>query len=230
MSDARTGQRVLVVEDDPSVLRVLGELFRRDGLETVGVRTGAEAEPTIASFAPDVVILDLGLPDMNGFDLLRAVRDHHDIPIIVLSGRGDESDRVLALELGADDYVVKPFLNRELVARVRVRLRRPPAVNGRPPTQLGDQGLRVDPVSREVILEGATVALTAREFDLLEFLSTSPRQVFSRSQLLDAVWRSSPEWQTENTVTEHIHRLRQKVGGDRIVTVRGVGYRFDPAG
>ncbi len=98
------------------------------------------------------------------------------------------------------------------------------------PAPLGDHGLRVDSVSREVLLEGDVVALTAKEFDLLEFLATSPRQVFSRAQLLDAVWRSSPEWQTENTVTEHIHRLRQKVGSHRIVTVRGVGYRFDPEG
>ena len=228
MSDLGLGHRVLVVEDDPAVLRVLGELFRRDGLESIGVRTGAEAEPAIASFEPDVVILDLGLPDVNGFDLLRTVREQHGIPIIVLSGRADESDRVLALELGADDYVVKPFLNRELVARVRVRLRRPPALADPAPARRGDRGLTVDPVSREVLLDGAVVSLTAKEFDLLEFLVSSPRQVFNRSQLLDAVWRSSPEWQTENTVTEHIHRLRQKVGGDRIVTVRGVGYRFDP--
>ena len=126
--------------------------------------------------------------------------------------------------------MVKPFLNGELVARVRVRLRRPPAMTTHMPAPLGDHGLRVDPASREVLLEGDVVALTAKEFDLLEFLATSPRQVFSRSQLLDAVWRSSSEWQTENTVTEHIHRLRQKVGSDRIVTVRGVGYRFDPVG
>jgi two-component system phosphate regulon response regulator PhoB len=220
--------RVLVVDDDHSVRRVLTELFRRDGLEVRGAQTGAEALASLADFTPDVVVLDLGLPDVNGFDLLRSIRDRHEVPVVVLSGRADESDRVLALELGADDYVVKPFLNRELVARVRVRLRRPPAP-ATPREGLGDTGLHVDPVSREVLLDGVVVGLTAREFDLLHHLVSSPRQVFSRAQLLDSVWSSSPEWQTENTVTEHVHRLRQKVGGERIVTVRGVGYRFEPA-
>ena len=225
--DGTGRKRVLVVEDDPGVRRVLAELLCRDGLDVATVSTAAEVEPALGTFAPDVVVLDLGLPDANGFDVLRQVRSRHDVPVIVLSGRSDEADRVLALELGADDYVVKPFLTRELVARVRVRVRRPPA--GRSPgPALGDTGLRIDTGSREVELDGARVDLTAREFDLLVFLASSPRQVFSRAQLLDAVWRSSPEWQGESTVTEHVHRLRQKVDGDRIVTIRGVGYRFDP--
>jgi two-component system phosphate regulon response regulator PhoB len=228
MGEVAGGGRVLVVEDDGAVARVLQELLRRDGLEVEAVRTGAQAGPAVRDFRPDVVILDLGLPDVNGFDLLRELRRTSQVPVIVLSGRADESDRVLALELGADDYVVKPFLNGELVARVRVRLRRPPAPASPTSAALGDDGLSVDPVSREVHLDGAPVALTAREFDLLQFFLTSPRQVFSRGQLLDVVWKSSSEWQTENTVTEHVHRLRQKVGGQRIVTVRGVGYRFDP--
>ncbi len=225
--------RVLVVEDDPSVQRVLTELLRRDGFETCGVRTGGEAPAAIADFSPDLVILDLGLPDMSGFDVLRDLRVHHEFPLVVLSGRADETDRVLALELGADDYVVKPFLNRELVARVRVRLRRPPA-STRPragaggPSVAVDGDLVVDHDAREVTLEGSAVELTAKEFDLLVHFSGSPRQVFTRGQLLAAVWRSSGDWQTEATVTEHVHRLRQKVGRERIVTVRGVGYRFDP--
>lgn len=227
MGNAREMHKVLVVEDDGDLLRVLGELLRRDGLDVTGVRTAADADAALAADVPDVVVLDLGLPDRNGFDLLRDIRSRHDVPVIVLSGRADESDRVLALEFGADDYVVKPFLNREFVARVRVRLRRPPAPTVRNDT-LGDDGLSIDPASREVLLGGQAVALTAKEFDLLEFLAGSPRQVFSRSQLLTSVWQSSPEWQNENTVTEHVHRLRQKVGSDRIATVRGVGYRYEP--
>ena len=219
---------MLVVEDDRSLQRVLERLLRRDGLDVTTVGLGAELIPAVEALDPGVIVLDLGLPDVNGFDLLRSLRLDHDIPVIVLSGRSDESDRVLALELGADDYVVKPFLNREFVARVRVRLRRPPGRPDRRAVRDADEGLQVDPRSREVVLDGETVALTAKEFDLLQYLMESPRQVFSRAQLLDAVWDSSAEWQAESTVTEHIHRLRQKVGGDRIVTVRGVGYRFDP--
>lgn len=224
------GQHVLVVEDDRAVRRVVEELLTRDGFVVTVLATGLEVIPALRSADAGVVLLDLGLPDVNGFDLLREIRAAFDVPVIVLSGRADEADRVLALELGADDYVVKPFLNRELVARVRARLRRAvavPAQSGARAT--GDDGLHLDPLSREVVREGELVALTAKEFDLLEFLMASPRQVFSRSQLLDAVWNSSGEWQTENTVTEHIHRLRQKVGSERIATVRGVGYRFEPA-
>ena len=223
------GQRVLVVEDDRAVRRVLEELLTRDGFCVTAVGAGLDVLPAVRSGCPGVVLLDLGLPDVNGFDLLRELRAVHDVPVIVLSGRADEADRVLALELGADDYVVKPFLNRELVARVRARLRRPPV--RRDPggaVAVAHGGLEVDTRSREVVLDGQAVPLTAKEFDLLEFLMTSPRQVFSRSQLLHAVWNSSGEWQTDATVTEHIHRLRQKVGGDRIATVRGVGYRYEP--
>ena len=220
--------RVLVIEDDVSVRRVLTELFRRDGLDVRAIATGGEARAAVAEYRPGVVLLDLGLPDVNGFDLLRELRSRYETPVIVLSGRDDEADRVLALELGADDYVVKPFLNRELVARVRVRLRRPPASTVPADVTLGDAGLRIDPVSRDVLLDGEPVALTAREFDLLSYLVSSPRQVFTRAQLLDAVWSSSTEWQGDTTVTEHVRRLRQKVGDERIVTVRGVGYRFEP--
>lgn len=230
MSSEGGGQdRVLVVEDDPSMQRALTELLRRDGFAVHGVRTGGEAPDAVEQFVPDLVILDLGLPDMSGFDVLRALRATHQIPLVVLSGRADETDRVLALELGADDYVVKPFLNRELVARVRVRLRRPPAnVDQAVSAAVTADGLVVDTGAREVTLDGAGIELTAKEFDLLAYLVQSPRQVFSRGQLLGAVWQSSAEWQTEATITEHVHRLRQKLGADRIVTIRGVGYRFDP--
>ena len=226
----RVGERVLVVEDDRSIQYAVGELLRRDGFDVHAATCGADVDGALSGFDPHLVILDLGLPDVNGFDLLRDIRTRSELPIIVLSGRDAESDRVLALELGADDYVVKPFLNRELVARIRVRLRRSAlgGSGGRAARTLGDHGLGIDPSSREVVLDGEVVPLTAKEFDLLEHLASSPRHVFSRAQLLEAVWHSASDWQHESTVTEHVHRLRQKLGDDRIVTVRGVGYRFDP--
>ena len=207
----QNGQRILVVEDDDSLQRVLARLLERDGFVVTALGEGRAAISAVPTLRPDLLVLDLGLPD-----------------IIVRSGRTDEADRVLALETGADDYVVKPFLNREFVARIRVRLRRPPAAESAS-TIVRDHDLTVDIASREVRLGGGLISLTAKEFDLLAHLVSQPRQVFSRAQLLEGVWRSSAEWQGESTVTEHIHRLRQKVGDDRITTVRGVGYRFDPA-
>jgi DNA-binding response OmpR family regulator len=223
-----TGTCVLVVEDEAGIREVLAELLRRDGFAPHTCATGAAAVPAVAAMAPEVVLLDLGLPDVNGFDLLRSIRSRTDAAIIVLSGRASESDRVLALELGADDYVVKPFLTRELVARIRAHLRRAAARVDRfaGPLAVGD--VEIDPLSREVTVAGEPVSLTAREFDLLHFLASSPRQVFSRDQILEHAWGSSIVWQQDATVTEHVHRLRQKVGADRIVTVRGVGYRFEP--
>ncbi len=220
------GNRVLVVEDDPSVRRMLTELLGRDGFAVDAVGSGREVPSAMRSFQPDLVVLDLGLPDIGGIDVLRELRATADLPIIVLSGRTDEADRVLALEVGADDYVVKPFLNGEFVARVRARLRRMTATEDAP--VVGDRDLRLDLSAREVVLNGEPVSLTAKEFDLLRHLVSSPRHVFSRSQLLELVWHSSSDWQGESTVTQHIHRLRQKLGNARIATIRGVGYRFDP--
>ncbi len=226
--NTQNGQRILVVEDDEGVQRVLERLLERDGFTVTVASEGRAALAAVPDLGPDLLVLDLGLPDVNGFDLLRELRAATHAPIVVLSGRTDEADRVLALETGADDYVVKPFLNREFVARIRVRLRRPPAAETGS-TVVRDHDLAVDVAAREVRLGGELLSLTAKEFDLLAHLVSQPRQVFSRSQLLEGVWRSSAEWQGESTVTEHIHRLRQKVGDDRITTVRGVGYRFDPA-
>jgi DNA-binding response OmpR family regulator len=228
MERAVTGACVLVVDDEPAIREVLAELLRRDGFAPHTCATGAAAVPAVSAMAPEVVLLDLGLPDVNGFDLLRSIRSRTEAAIIVLSGRGSESDRVLALELGADDYVVKPFLTRELVARIRAHLRRAAARVDRfaGPLVVGD--MEIDPLSREVTVAGEPVSLTAREFDLLHFLASSPRQVFSRDQILEHAWGSSIVWQQDATVTEHVHRLRQKVGAERIVTVRSVGYRFEP--
>jgi two-component system, OmpR family, phosphate regulon response regulator PhoB len=178
-----------------------------------------------------VVLLDLSLPDLDGTEVLRRVRETSEVPVILLTGRAAESDRVLGLDLGADDYVVKPFLPRELAARVRAADRRRVTV---PKERLEVGAITVDPSSREVFVRGVAVELTPRELDVLVFLASSPRTVFSREQLLSAVWDSSSEWQDPDTVTEHIRRLRHKVEDDpaaptRIVTVRGSGYRLDPA-
>jgi len=219
---------VVVVEDDAAIRDVLCELLRRDGATVHACADGSSALPTVGAVHPDVVLLDLGLPDVNGFDLLRALRDVTAVPVIVLSGYASESDRVLALELGADDYVVKPFLARELVARVRAHRRRAAASVERVAEVVVAGDLRIDRASREVEVAGEPVVLTAREFDLLAHLAAAPRRVFSRDQLLTAVWASSGDWQQEATVTEHVHRLRQKLGAVRLATVRGVGYRFEP--
>jgi len=231
MAQAGTGACVLVVEDEVAIRDVLSRLLDRDGFAPRTCATGAEALALLDAAGPEVVLLDLGLPDVNGFDLLRTIRSRSDASVIVLSGWASESDRVLALELGADDYVVKPFLARELVARIRAHLRR--AAPGPAPAEQPDGGVvvgdvRIDPRTREVSVAGEAVTLTAREFDLLHFLASSPRQVFSREQILEHAWGSSVEWQQDATVTEHVHRLRQKVGADRIATVRSVGYRFEP--
>ncbi len=168
---------------------------------------------------------------MSGLGLLRRLRDAGDrTPVVVLSGRSGEDDRIVGLDLGADDYLVKPFSPGELAARVRSVLRRSggepvprPPVPGEP-----SSGLRIDLWTREVELDGEPVVLTAREFDLLAFLAAHPRHVFTRKQLLAQVWSNSRGWQSEATVTEHVHRLRHKLGSRHLVTVRGVGYRLEP--
>jgi DNA-binding response OmpR family regulator len=184
---------------------------------------------------PDLVILDLMLPLVDGLSVLAHVRDaargqEIDVPVIVLTARGKEPDRVLGFDLGADDYVVKPFSPRELAGRVRSVLRRssPPSTA---PIVHGD--LVIDGTAREVTVRGELVSLTAKEFDLLAFLASAPRQVFGRGDLLEQVWDSSPDYQDPSTVTVHVRRLRHKIEADpdnphHLATVWGVGYRFDP--
>lgn len=226
------GQSILVVDDEPDIREVICDYLGRDGFHVSQAVSGIEALSKLKVEDMSLVILDVTLPEMDGFSVLAELRKHSDLPVILLTGRAEEADRVLGLELGADDYVLKPFSPRELVARVRNLLKRHNRVdeaNGR--LDFGE--LVVDRMTREVTSEGDPVDLTPKEFDLLEFLCTSPRQVFSKEQLLDHVWNSAPEWQDPATVTVHVRRLRQKIGDDPkaprwIVTVWGVGYRFEP--
>jgi DNA-binding response OmpR family regulator len=226
------GARVLVVDDEPMVREVVATYLARDGFTVDVVGDGAAALAQWRAVRPDLVVLDLMLPGMGGLDVLRRLRAEGDTPVIVLTARADETDRVSGLELGADDYVVKPFSPRELAARVGSVLRRARPRPG-PVAPLCFEGLYIDPITRDVSVEGHLVELTPREFDLLVFMASAPRQVFSRRQLLEQVWDSSPEYQDPATVTVHVRRLRQKLERTpeqprRLVTVWGVGYRFEP--
>jgi len=223
--------RILVVDDEPRVRDVVARYLLRDGYEVQVAPDGEEARRSLAEFMPDLVVLDIMLPALSGLEILREIRRHGGLPVILLTARAEEADRVAGLELGADDYVVKPFSPRELTARVRSVLRR---ATPRPvPERLTFDGLMIDTASREVSVEGNPVDLTVREFDRLTSLAASPRRVFSRSQILEQVWNSSTEWQDPATVTVHVRRLRQKIDADPqnprwVATVWGVGYRFEP--
>lgn len=225
------GSSVLVVDDEPMVREVVAAYLTRDGFEVRESGDGKAALKHLTNGPTDLVILDVMLPGTDGFSVLRKVREREDIPVILLTARGEEADRVLGLELGADDYVVKPFSPRELAARVRTVLKRT-MTSSTTGSRIEFDGLSIDPGSREVRVGGRLVKLTPKEFDLLRFLASSPRQVFSRSQILDHVWDSSEEWQDPSTVTVHVRRLRQKIETNpdlprRLVTVWGVGYRFE---
>jgi two-component system response regulator ResD len=222
---------VLVVDDEPMVREVVTAYLEREGFRVRSAGDGRTALRLLHDAPADLVVLDLMLPEVDGLAVLAQIRRGGPMPVILLTARGEEPDRVLGLELGADDYVVKPFSPRELVARVRTVLRRtqPDAAPG--PIVHGD--LLIDPAAREVTLGGRAIELTAREFDLLAFLAAAPRRVFRRSELLEEVWDSSAEYQDPSTVTVHIRRLRQKIETDpeqprHLKTIWGVGYRFDP--
>jgi DNA-binding response OmpR family regulator len=228
----RVTAHVVIVEDDDDMRQLLGRLLQGEGYEVTEAADSTQALSAIACREPDIVLLDVVLGDEDGRDLLAEVRRLSDVPVVLVTGRGHEIDRIAGLRSGADDYVVKPFSPGELAARleaVRRRSRPRPAV----PDRMRYGRLHIDPLTREVYVEGRPVPLTAREFDLLAFLASSPRQVFSRGQLLAQVWSSSSDWQDEATVTEHVRRVRRKVETDPdrpvwITTVRGVGYRFEP--
>ncbi len=228
-----TGRLVLVVDDEPMVREVVSSYLTRDGLKVSEAADGPAALDYLERQQPDLVILDVMLPGLDGFSLLSSLRREADVPVIMLTARGDEVDRILGLELGADDYVVKPFSPRELAARVRAILKRS-AGDLRPPDDVVDVGeFRIDPLTREAWVSGTPLDLKPREFDLLLFMANHPRQVFSRGQLLEHVWDSHAGWQDPSTVTVHVRRVRLAIEANPdipryLTTVWGVGYRFEP--
>jgi DNA-binding response OmpR family regulator len=225
-------QEILVIEDEPSIAEVVELYLRRAGYQVKAVRDGSAGLKTLEQRPPDLLILDIMRPGLDGFSLLRWLRERSEIPVIFITARREEVDRIAGLELGADDYVVKPFSPQELVSRVRAVLRRTQRSeeNAEKPLIFGD--LSIDPQTRLVTLMDTEISLTSREFDLLWLLARHPRQVFTRQQLLERVWGGS-EYIDPGTVTVHLRRLREKIESDasqptRLITVWGVGYKFEP--
>jgi len=224
---------ILVVEDEPSIAEVVSLYLRRAGYQVRVLPDGGAALEEMERQMPDLVVLDIMLPGIDGFDITRWIRDRSDAPIIMLTARRGEVDRIAGLEMGADDYVVKPFSPQELVSRVRAVLRRTQRTtqeSSERPIVFDD--IQIDPQTRLVTVRGAEIPLTAKEFDMLWLLACHPRQVFSRQQLLERVWGWS-EYIDPSTVTVHVRRLREKIETDssnplHIVTVWGVGYKFEP--
>jgi DNA-binding response OmpR family regulator len=224
---------ILVVEDEPSIAEVVSLYLRRAGYQVQLAPDGKVALDLLGRQAPDLIILDLMLPGLDGFSLTRWIRAQDDIPIIILTARREESDRIAGLEMGADDYIVKPFSPQELVSRVRAVLRRTRnTVLAGQEAPLQFPGLTIDPQTRLVSVREQEIVLTAKEFDMLWFLARHPRQVFTRDQLLERVWGGS-EYIDPSTVTVHVRRLREKIEAvpsdpAHIITVWGVGYKFEP--
>jgi len=224
---------ILVIEDEPSIAEVVSLYLRRAGFQVQAASDGQIALDALEQHIPDLVILDLMLPGVDGYSLTRWLRNRSDVPIIILTSRRAEMDRIAGLEMGADDYVVKPFSPQELVSRVRAVLRR----GGMDRSEEGDRQLEfgdmsIHPLAREVRVREKSIDLTAKEFDLLMLFANHPRQVFSRDQLLERVWGGS-DYIDPGTVTVHIRRLREKIEADpakpqRLLTVWGVGYKFEP--
>ena len=230
---SQRANRVLVVDDSYSEREMIRRVLEREGFQVSEAADGPSALTAAESTDLDLIVLDLTMAGMDGLEVLTHLRQKSDLAVIVVSGRTEESGRVLALELGADDYVVKPFLVRELTARIRAVLRRvrPATASEHGPVVHGR--LEIRPAEREVLVNGELVPTTSREFDVLAKLVSEPRKVFSREALLRGVWGSSKDWQDPATVTEHIRRLRHKIERDSarpelIQTVRGAGYRFQP--
>jgi DNA-binding response OmpR family regulator len=224
---------ILVVEDEPSIAEVVSLYLKRAGFSVKVVADGQAALDELARQVPGLVILDIMLPNVDGYSIIRWLRDRSDAPVIMLTSRRDEIDRIAGLEMGADDYVVKPFSPQELVSRVRAVLRRTQSSpQGDADAPLVFDDLRIEPQNRAVMLGGEGLNLTVKEFDMLYWLARHPRQVFSRDQLLEAVWGLS-DYIDPSTVTVHIRRLREKIERDssnpaHLLTVWGVGYKFEP--
>jgi DNA-binding response OmpR family regulator len=225
--------RVLVVDDEPMVTEVVERYLVRDGFDVITADDGDQALSAAQTWAPDLVVLDLMLPGKDGLEVCRVLRRDSRVPIIMLTARGDETDRIVGLEIGADDYLVKPFSPRELVARIKAVLRRSAARDeaATPNDLLRFPGLAINPRTRAVEVNGMGASLTAKEFDLLHFLASHPEQVFSREQLMNDVWDYTFAGDA-STVTVHIRRLREKIEPDPlrpryVKTVWGVGYKFE---
>lgn len=225
-------QTILVVDDEETIREVVRRYLEREGFLVKEAADGFEALDVIRSEPPDLIVLDLMLPGIDGLSLTQHIRQDRQIPIIMLTAKGEASDRIRGLDIGADDYMAKPFSPQEVVSRVRAVLRR----GGSDPTlnsanRLDFHDLHIDPISRTVILKDKNISLTAKEFDLLYFFASHTRQVFSRAQLLDKIW--GDELYTDpSTVTVHIRRLREKIETDpskpqHLLTVWGVGYKFE---
>ncbi len=225
--------RILIVEDEPNIAEVVELYLKRAGYKVKVVQDGQKALEALAEELPDLVVLDLMLPRVDGYSITRWLRDRSDLPIIMLTARREESDRIGGLEMGADDYVVKPFSPQELVSRVRAVLRRTHATGSDDEyNPLVFKELSIDPRSRTVAVHGIDTTLTAKEFDLLYLFAKNNRQVFTRNQLLEQIWGSA-EYIDASTVTVHIRRLREKIEADpsnpqHLLTVWGVGYKFEP--
>ena len=227
-------RNILIVEDEASIAEVVSLYLKRAGYNVQIASDGRKAMNILEKQIPDFVILDLMLPEVDGLSLTRWLRDRSDVPIIMLTARREEIDRIAGLEMGADDYVVKPFSPQELVSRVRAVIRR----LGRDQAEtehertLSFDNLSIDPRSRVVIVKESQIELTAKEFDMLYLLARHPKQVFTREQLLERVWGGA-QYIDPGTVTVHVRRLREKIEDNaskpaRLLTVWGVGYKFEP--
>jgi DNA-binding response OmpR family regulator len=226
--------RVLVVDDEPIVREVLSRYLSREGFEVETAADGQAALDVFEATRPELIVLDLMLPRMDGLEVFRRIRARNGAAVIMLTARGEETDRVVGLELGADDYIAKPFSPREVVARVRAVLRRTRDATTTGPREevMRFRELEVNSRTREVRVDGQPVELTPREFDLLHFMASSPRTVFNRLYLLDELWDASFDGDP-STVTVHVRRLREKIEPDpssprHLITVWGAGYRFEP--
>lgn len=226
-------QRILIVDDDPSISELIALYLNKERYDTRCVEDGEEALRVFASYKPDLVLLDLMLPGMDGYQVCREIRSKSDTPVIMLSAKGEVFDKVLGLELGADDYMIKPFDSKELVARVKAVLRRYGARSQKQQDQVGEyveyEDLIVNLTNYSVIYKGHTVDMPPKELELLYFLASSPNQVFTREQLLDNIWGYEYLGDTR-TVDVHIKRLREKLQDNEswsISTVWGIGYKFE---
>ena len=230
VADVPQPSRILVVDDDPTIRDVLCRYLTHAGFEVLTADDGAQALVAVAEQSPDLVVLDVMLPALDGIEVCRQLRATTPVPVVMLTALGEEDDRVIGLEVGADDYVAKPFSPRELVARIQAVLRRSATALTGVPTgpALTDGGLHLDSAAHEVTLHGEVLALTTREYDLLAHLMAHPDTVFTREELLREVW--GWDFGDQSTVTVHVRRLRSKLGeeaeGGRIVTVYGLGYRW----